>query len=343
MNTSRSEEYLRFALQFSRQEEALRTLFAGWLPDKIIDCHVHVGHSRQIRELPDQVFSRPLCSFPDFDLEKSFKIRDSFYPGKRVARLRFAMPFQGVDYRGLNKYLLEKCPATDRIALYGIPTDVDYTVSLLSHPRIVGLKMYYFFFIPPAQEIYQFFPKAILEEAQFRGIPIILHLPGTAYYCLGQVEQLVRDFPHLRVVLAHLGGYMELFENLDSAYRSFARHGNLCVDTAMVFSGQAMRLALKHFGEGRILYGSDEPLNLLRVRMYRHPVLGFRLISSYPYHWISSQEYASYKHLARRATHAHWQTLLVIKRAIQGLPKNRREKAKEEIFFANSKKLFFFA
>lgn len=256
--------------------------------------------------------------------------------------LRFSYPFQGINHRDMNEYLIKECPLTDRIALCGIPTDIDYTVKLLAHPRIFALKMHYYFSFPPAQEIYQFFPKAILEVAQSRALPIILHLPLKASRCINQVEQLVHDFPNLQVVLAHLGGYMESLEKLELAYKSFAKHQNLYVDTAMVFSSQAIGLALNYFGEGRILYGSDEPLDLLRVKMYEHPALGFRLMSEYPYHWIPPKEYEAYKHLAHGVVHAHWQTLLAIKQAIQGLPKTRQEMAKNKIFFENSKKLFSF-
>jgi len=343
MNIDRSEEYLKFALQFNEQEEALKDLFAKWLPDNIIDCHVHVGHPQQIDEPVRQVYNRPFCSFPGFDLKKSHEIKGLLYPGKKVSMLRFAWPFQGINHRGLNEYLMKECPPTDRIALCGIPTDIDYTVSLLSHERIVALKMYHFFFAPPAREIYQFFPKTVLETAQSRTLPIILHLPGTASNCMGQIERLVHDFPNLRVVLAHLGGYAESLKNLEWAYKFFARHKNLYVDTAMVFSSQALKIALNYFSEERILYGSDEPLNLLRVKMYQHPVLGFRLVSEYPYHWISPAEYNNYRHLARNAVHAHWQTLLAIKEAIRDLPEARQETTKKKIFFENSKKIFSFA
>ena len=135
---------------------------------------------------------------------------------------------------------------------------------------------------------------------------------------------------------------MESLENLELAYKSFVRHKNLYVDTAMVFSSQAIALALNYFGEGKILYGSDEPLNLLRVKMYQHPTLGFRLTSEHPYHWIPPEEYVGYKHLARGVVHAHWQTLLAIKEAIQGLPQARQETVKKKVFFENSKKLFSF-
>lgn len=343
MNIDRSEEYLKFALQFNKQEEALRDLFAKWLPDDIVDCHVHVGHPQQINEFVYQVYDRPFCSFLGFDLQKSRGIKDLFYSGKRISMLRFAWPFQGINHRGLNEYLLKECPPTDKVVLCGIPTDIDYTVSLLSHERIAGLKMHRFFFVPPAREIYQFFPKTVLETAQSKTLPIILHLPEIASNCISQVEQLICDFPNLRIVLAHLGGYTESLENLERAYKFFARHENLYVDTAMVFSSQAIRIALNYFGEERILYGSDEPLNLLRIKMYQHPVFGSRLISEYPYHWISPAEYKGYKHLAHNAVHAHWQTLLAIKEAIGGLPKVRRETTKKKIFFENSKKIFSFA
>ena len=343
MKIDRSEEYLKFALEFNEQEKALRSMFAEWLPDDIIDCHVHVGHPQEINELIRPVYNRPFCSFLGFDLKKSCGIKDLFYPGKRLAMLRFPWPFQGVNHRGLNEYLVKECPSTDRIALCGIPTDIDYTVKLLSHPRVVALKMYYYFFVPPAREIYQFFPKLVLEVAQARVLPIILHLPGgAASCCLDQVERLVHDFPNLQVILAHLGGYMESLGNLELAYKSFAKHQNLYVDTAMVFSSQALSLAFNYFGEERILYGSDEPLDLLRVKMYEHPALGFRLMSEYPYHWIPPEEYAAYKHLARDSIHAHWQTLLAIKQAVQRLPESQREPVKKKVFFENSRKLLSF-
>ena len=342
MNIDRSKEYIKFASNFNEQEKSLRSMFEKWLPNKIIDCHVHVGQTNEINELIWPVYKKPFCSFLGFDLENSYKIRNLFYPGKMVLMLRFPYPFQGINHRDMNKYLIKKCTSMDRIALCGIPTDIEYTVKLLSNPRIAALKMHYYSSVPPAKEIYQFFPKAILEAAQSKALPIILHLPLKASHCIDQVERLVYDFPNLQVVLAHLGGYMEPLEKLELAYKSFAKYKSIHVDTAMVFSSQAIGLALKYFGEGRILYGSDEPLDLLRVKMYEHPVLGFRLISEYPYHWIPHEEYETYKYLAHGIVHAHWQTLLAIKQAIQGLPKSRQETAKSRIFFDNSKKLFSF-
>lgn len=336
----RSKEYLAVALRFKKEEKLLRSMFNNWLPEEFIDCHVHVGHSKHIIKLDNQIYYRPLCSFPDFNLEQSYKVKRVFHPNKKISAVRMPTPFNGMDHRGLNDYLFEKSLPTDKIALCGIPNDIDYTIKSLKNKRVAALKMYYMFFSPPAQNIYLFFPKAILYEAQSKGIPIILHLPNTASKCIDQVNQLTRDFPNLKVILAHLGIYSEPLEDLKKAYDFFSKNKNIYVDTAMVFSDQAIKIALKYFGENRVLYGSDEPLDLLRVVRYQHPVLGTRLISQYKYHWISQGEYDEYKHLALNTVHAHWQTLLSIKLAIESEPKNIQDIIKKKIFFENSNELF---
>lgn len=342
MKVIRSDEYLKFALQFTKEEKKLRDFFMQWLPERIIDWHVHNGHPDFVGEIDDFIWNHPACSFSDFTIEQSSGIREKFYPGKKVSMLRFAMPFDGVDRRKLNYHLIRDCPPEDRIALYGIPTDIKYTVGMMSffYVRVSALKMYRSFFVPPAKKIYQFFPKEILEEAQSRGVPIILHLPNTASNCVGEREQLICDFPELFVVLAHLRIYTEPLDDLEEAYSSFSKSEMVRVDTSMVFSSEVLTLVLNYFGDERILYGSDEPLNLLRADVYQHPILGVRIMSDYPYHWIAKKEYLQFRHLVGNPIHAYWRSLTAIRDAISFLSEERQEVAKKRIFFSNSKQSF---
>jgi hypothetical protein len=93
------------------------------------------------------------------------------------------MAFRGIDYRAANLYLLKQSDVQNRIALYGPPDDPEYTIRILGHPRVSALKMYYLYLEPPATEIYQYFPKVVLEEAQRRDVPIILHPPRKITEC----------------------------------------------------------------------------------------------------------------------------------------------------------------
>jgi hypothetical protein len=342
MKKIRSNEYLQFALRFTEEENALKNIFEAWLPKEIIDCHTHTGLLQCIGELENDVYYRPFCSFLDFNLINSDQIKKLFYPNKKVLRLRFANPFKGLNIRRLNSYLIENCPPEDRIALCGLPDDIEYTISMLSNSRISALKMYYYSLSPPATKIYQFFPKEILEETQARELPIILHLPGTLPQCLNQLRILLDDFPKLKIVLAHLGIYACPIGELREAYKIIGAFDRIFLDTAMVFSSRAIKAALDCLGEERILYGSDEPLNLLRVRLYKHPELGFRMISNYPYHWLSEEDRIRFGYLAKNATHSHWQILLAIKRSISKIADSKQATIKNRIFFKNSKNLFSF-
>jgi len=110
----------------------------------------------------------------------------------------------------------------------------------------------------------------------------------------------------------------------------------------MVVSAGVIKSGLDAFGCERILFGSDEPLYLIRANEYIHPKLGPRLIAKYPYHWANLAEHRLYRHLANGATHILWQTLSAIKDAVNLLLIGQRADAKESIFFRNADRLFHF-
>jgi hypothetical protein len=90
------------------------------------------------------------------------------------------------------------------------------------------------------------------------------------------------------------------------------------------------------------LYGSDEPLHLIRSVPYLHPQKGERLATEYPYHWVDPTDYQVYKHLTVGVTHAHWQALQAIKTAVSALPKGRQGSAKQKLFHDNAKMFYGF-
>jgi hypothetical protein len=90
------------------------------------------------------------------------------------------------------------------------------------------------------------------------------------------------------------------------------------------------------------MYGSDEPLHLLRSIPFNHPEKGQRIITDYPYHWVDAADHAKYGHLASNAVHAHWLALGAVRNAIESLPKSQQENAKHRIFFKNASDFFGF-
>lgn len=204
------EAYLAYARMFSEQEQMFVREFQSWLPDVIIDCHAHFNLPEHVRSIDERAYNHMLSTFLSFSLEE---LREW-----HVLLLRFSKTFRGIDHRATNLYLLEQSDVQDRIVLYSLSYDPEYTIRMLGHPRVSALKMYYSYLKLPATDVYQYFPKVVLEEAQRRDVPIILHPPRRITMCLDQILTLAKDFSRLRVCLAHLSLTKSVVSGLKEAF-----------------------------------------------------------------------------------------------------------------------------
>ncbi len=335
-------ELWRYSLSLTRREMEYRDSLMNWLPPDIIDAHAHCNLPGHVGVLPERVQNHMMSTFPSLTLEESIAIKAIFFPGKKVRTLRFASAFSGIDHFAANDYLLKNSPSDDRVALYVLPDDIDYSVQMMDNVRVSALKAYYLYFDPPATRIYQYFPKEVLEVAQFKGIPIILHLPRLITLCGDDLMQVLTDFPRLRIVLAHLGLPHLMVPGLEASYERFSNFENLFMDTSMIPSPEVVELALRKFGSNRITYGSDEPLNLIRAATYPNPEKGQRLVSEYPYHWVDPEEQAMYARFAIDVMHTHWQSIQAIRDAWDKFSINEQGRIRVNVFSRTAKELYGF-
>jgi hypothetical protein len=279
-------------------------------------------------------------TFPDFSIEDSKVVQQVLYHGKQVSVLRFANPYKGIDHRKANNYLVGNSKPPDMVALCAIPDDISYTIQEVQSKQYVAIKSYPNYFEPPAKTILEFFPLEILEIAQDTRIPIILHLPQPLANCLGEVLEILENFPKLQIVLAHLGRHHDATSISGDAFRALSSFSQVVVDTSMVTSVGLLRQALEILGRERVLYGSDEPMNLLRYIEYEHPILGRRLMSTYPYHWLDREQQRQYGYLAKDAVHLHWQVLIAIREALSQVFPLDWKYAQSLLFLENSQRVF---
>lgn len=336
------EDYYAHAYRLSAEEVRIRDELMDWVPDYIIDAHAHCNLPEHVVEINSRARIHMLSTFPYFPLKDSKRLRTMFFPGKELRSLRFAKTFRGLNHRAANDYLLEQSPAEDRIALFGLPENIEYTNQMLAHPRVSALKMYWSYVEPPAETIYDFFRPEILEEAQNRDIPLVLHLPKMIVRSLDDLLQVACDFPRLRMVLAHLGLSKLVVPGLEDALNAAAKVETIYMDTALNPSADVVAMSLQTFGPERLMFGSDEPLNLIRSVPYEHPEKGQRIVSDYPYHWVDQDEFQQYGHLAKGATHAHWLSMTAIKEAVERLHPRQRTHAKEWIFRKTAEAVYGF-
>lgn len=335
------EKYFDSAMTFSKEEVNIAQRCSEWLPDEIIDVHAHCNAAAHVLDLPEAIFRHMMSTFPWYTIEQSQRAKSLLFPGKSVRTIRFAHAPKGIDHKSANDYLVEQCPPGDRVALYGIPDDQDYTRAQLESGQYVALKAYYLYFVPAAKSIYEYFPPETLEVTQALGLPIILHLPTMITTSLEQLEQLVQDFPRQKVVLAHLGLPHLPVPGLEEAYARAAAHESVVMDTAMIPSAEVVAMALNAFGSQRIMFGSDEPVNLIRAVVFDHPTKGQRL-AAHGYHWVDPEDEAAYGHLADSAVHMHWQALMAVRDGVTKAyaAQDRQESALREIFAENARHHF---
>jgi len=339
-----SSKYLENSLTLTEREKKLIRVFSEWLPDKIVDCHTHCNLYEHVQEVDEEMYHQMISTFKGFDLEDSHRVGLAFFTNKNIRRLRFPFPFRGIDIKSANNYLLNNVKDPDKIALCGIPKDIDYTISMMNTGKFSALKMYYQQFNPPSKKIYEHFPPKILESAEKLEIPIILHLPKMITLCKEQLLDVINTFPKLKISLAHLGLPSFVVPNLQETYEEIAKYSNVYMDTAMVPSKDVLDMAIKTFGPKRIMFGSDEPLNLIRSILYNNPKLGQRIVTEYMYHWVNKEEHEEYKKLAQGAVHMHWPAIQAIKDTIENLyVPGKQEDIKNDIFNNNAARFFKFS
>jgi len=334
------DAYLKYALSLTPKEKELVKEFSKWLPSEIIDAHVHSNTRRQCESIDEYYFHVPDTTFPWFEISKHIKVSRVLYPTSKVNMLVFPIPYRGINHRSANAYIVRQAAKNPLIIpiLYGIPDDIEYTISILQTRRFYGLKMYREYFSPPVQKIKEYFPRQILKCCEDIGTPIILHLPRSLIECTDELLAIVNEFPNLKIVLAHLGLVFLPSKDLKKTFSRLNRYENIYFDTAMVTSAKVFKMAFDTLGYHKIIFGTDQPLNLIRGRMYKNPTLGVRIATEYPYHWADLKEQREFSQYATNSTHFHWETLLAVRKAT--LLYKEDKDMKNYIFRENAKRVF---
>jgi predicted TIM-barrel fold metal-dependent hydrolase len=116
--------------------------------------------------------------------------------------------------------------------------------------------------------------RAVFEAACEENLPVCFHVTEPVGHCypgkhgtdLNLIYSLIREFPSLRIMLAHMGGGLLFYELMPEVRKTFS---NVVYDTAAVpylYSSDVYAKSVAITGADRILFGSDFPL--LDIRRY---------------------------------------------------------------------------
>jgi len=201
--------------------------------------------------------------------------------------------------------------------------------------------MYYMVTEPPSTTIETTFPPLVLEACAATGTPIILHLPRHITESVDELEAVVARYAGLKIVLAHLGVPLYLRPGLEQAYRRVRELPDVFMDTACMEHPEVISLAGDTVGWDRIIFGTDDPISLLRATPYVHPTKGPRVAPTVAMHWTDPEEFAEFGHLGMDAVLNHWQQLVAIEGALRG--RCDEEALKSAVMHDNAQAVYGFA
>lgn len=250
-----------------------REHLADFLPEFILDCHVHVALPEHRGPVTREWLTGDWPNEVDYRLsiEQLAEAQTALFPERQVRSLCFTFPSP--------KYFIEEgnCYVARGIASGQVDgllvTRPEWTQSdllrLLRQGRYAGFKPYPGLVGTRADDtaVNAFFPPHQQDLANELGLIVILHIgrperlrdPAN----LREIRELVTRCPNMKLVIAHIGrAYTMTFAEPGlAALRDLT---GLYYDFAMNLNADVLALALETVGPERLLYGSDLPIALMR-------------------------------------------------------------------------------
>jgi len=148
-----------------------------------------------------------------------------------------------------------------------LPDYLEQARRLLEHPKFLGVKLH------PTYDCYHPNDAAIhrvVELLRERKLPLLIHCGHPVFSLPWSIEELIANFPDVKVILGHMGHCNIVYIN--AAIAVAARHENVCLDTSGMQMPMKIYDAATQIGAHRILFGSDLPshhpaVEIMKVRV----------------------------------------------------------------------------
>jgi predicted TIM-barrel fold metal-dependent hydrolase len=248
------------------------TELADFVPDRMVDSHVHVWSERFAGMHSDPSFVLRL----EAGIEDVHTWSNTIFPGRLMGYVVLPSPMAGIDREGHNRWVSEQvdrgwsggfgrqqeppiCLQKAMLVWPGMDATHMEQYAIQTDTRIV--KPYRVYASDPANaSIADFLPEVLMEVAEALHMSVVLHLSklsGPADPAnVADVKGYAEAFPHITWILAHC---MRAFNSchLEQVVRSYAAIPSVWVDTSAVNDPHTHWLLFKYFDRNRIMFGSD--------------------------------------------------------------------------------------
>jgi uncharacterized protein len=262
------------AIRKQLDQQVYNDQIAPWLPETVIDCHVHVGLAEHCGPFSPE--RRKANWALEVGIEQSWDdLRDTYgalFPDRAVSPLAFGGVFQETHVERNNDYILSGVADAKNSSWGLMVTRPEWDAQVVRDglsAGFVGIKPYPDLALPSLAEpsIYDFLPKshlAILDEAA--GV-LMLHLPRAGRLAdpdnIRELLEISNDYPRIKMIVAHIGRSFCL-PTAKIGLPHFVESTRIRFDTSANLNSDVFRFALDTLGPDRILFGSDLPITLMR-------------------------------------------------------------------------------
>jgi predicted TIM-barrel fold metal-dependent hydrolase len=329
---------------------------AAWLPEAIFDAHVHLGPPEVMGPIHPERRSLPLATFTSLTWEELQDWYPRLFRGKQIAgTVVFPFPTREVDIDRANRYIIDamhKSPAVKGF-LVAHPTDGEvsraiFAEALAQGVRFAGVKPYFDLLGKGVFEctMPEFIPEDLLRMMNDEGLVMMLHTSGRGM-CDGVNQDYLRNvmqrFPRLRIVLAHMGRYLEVEQFHRFCDTDLLDYPALYLEmsSATLPEVYVRVLRLPHVRR-RLLFGSDLPFGLITGVEAWSERTGPIFVTRDRYLWTDPHTQESSPVRPESLTYNTYHTIKAFKDGLEslGLAAAEVEAVKQAVFCGNAAALF---
>ncbi|MBU1132199.1 amidohydrolase [Patescibacteria group bacterium] len=268
----------KYLFPFSEKEKEELKEIIEQLPETIIDFHSHIGPIESVKESAKTEEWGDV--FNHHEMESLFRHNAILSgaltrsPARKVQKVVFAIPHSNVDYKKVDDYIRKNLKeSADGFIPFLIVNNfnaetIKETAENLRSGFYRGLKAYPTTSKEKAQSLIgenELLPEKILQIADERELPIVMHLPRHLYNHLDELKKLSADYPNTKFVLAHMGLARLATPNSRKALAEVLALPNVYCETSTVTDPKVFEFALAHDGADKLIFGSDAPFDAMRI------------------------------------------------------------------------------
>lgn len=258
----------RETTKHQRNLEIWRDEFEDFVPRRVLDFHVHVfDHATMRGRDVHSVAGHPIAKY---DLEDLKQDLPEVYPGRDTFAVCFGSPSPRYDMAGNNSFVAANCDGKRFFPFRMVDPaeDPERIRADVIEQGFMGFKPYLDYVRKADRndvEIVEMLPGSIMDIAEQLRLIVMLHIPRKRRLedpvNQRQIVELCRNYPHAKIVLAHIGRAYYL-ANVTGNLESLRTLPNLYVDLAMLNNWEVLEHTFDRFPRERILYGTDVPIAL---------------------------------------------------------------------------------